>query len=65
MNVYEFKAWFEGFSEGVNGEPTLTQWNKIRNKIKYLNEPIALSNAKDPKYYGRRWADQAGATIPA
>jgi hypothetical protein len=34
VNINEFKAWFEGFSEGVTGDaPTPEQWKKIKAKV--------------------------------
>lgn len=36
MTNNEFKAWFEGFAEGINGTPTANQWTKIVDKVKLL-----------------------------
>lgn len=33
MNLGEFKAWFEGFSEGIDEKPTAAQWKKIKAKM--------------------------------
>lgn len=33
MNLSEFKAWFEGFSENLGAAPTEAQWSRIREKI--------------------------------
>lgn len=37
MTLNEFKAWFEGFSEGIDKVPTEEQWNKVVDKVKQLN----------------------------
>lgn len=33
MLVSEFKAWFDGFSDGITDAPTKEQWAKIKSKI--------------------------------
>lgn len=41
MNINEFKAWFEGFTEAVGETPTPGQWNKIKTKIEGLKSDSA------------------------
>lgn len=38
MNVTQFKSWFEGFCENIDGIVTVDQWEKVKNKIKILEE---------------------------
>lgn len=38
MTNNEFKAWFEGFSEGIDKAPTIKQWAKIKEKVKTIND---------------------------
>lgn len=33
LNLPEFKAWLEGFSEAIAGAPTPDQWAKIKAKL--------------------------------
>jgi hypothetical protein len=33
MNLSEFKAWFEGFTDGIDSNPTEKQWEKIKAKV--------------------------------
>lgn len=33
MTNNEFKAWFEGFCEGVHGAPSRYQWDKVIEKV--------------------------------
>lgn len=33
MKITEFKAWFEGFTENIEGAPTEAQFEKIRAKV--------------------------------
>jgi hypothetical protein len=39
MTFEEFKAWMDGFSEGVKGSPTKDQWEKIQDKLKEVVAP--------------------------
>lgn len=48
MRLAEFKAWFEGFSEGIEGTPNEVQWNKIKDKI----EKLETNELKVPVYRG-------------
>ena len=40
MDAKEFKAWFEGFCEGVGEAPTAEQWAKLKQKVSALAEPF-------------------------
>ncbi len=47
MTPNEFKAWFEGFSEAVDGAPTPAQWQRISEKVALLtvgwvSPPVAV-----------------------
>jgi len=42
MTPNEFKAWFDGFCEGVDGRPTKEQWEKIVLRVKDLAEHKAI-----------------------
>lgn len=33
MNLSEFKAWFEGFTENMDGEPNAKQWKRIKARV--------------------------------
>lgn len=33
MTLAEFKAWFEGYTEGMNGPPSGPQWDRIKARI--------------------------------
>ena len=33
MNLSEFKAWFEGFTEEMDGPPNAKQWKKIKSRV--------------------------------
>jgi len=38
MNLSEFKAWFEGFSENLDGPPDKKQWRRIRETIEKITK---------------------------
>lgn len=38
MNLSEFKAWFEGFTENLNGQPNQKQWARIKSKIAEIKD---------------------------
>lgn len=37
MTLSEFKAWFEGFSEGIDKAPTEKQFAKIKDKVALID----------------------------
>lgn len=37
MTQEEFKAWFDGFCEGVDKLPTEKQWERIKERVKEIN----------------------------
>ena len=43
MNLQEFKAWFEGFSENMTDTPTKVQWDKIKAKIATIEDKPPMS----------------------
>lgn len=52
MTINEFKAWLEGFSEGVQGAPTISQWNKIKARIDSLDsQPVKVTRELKPIGY--------------
>ena len=62
MNLNEFKAWFEGFAEGIGEAPTPEQWAKIKAKIAALQAaietPIIFDRSKtwqQPTTVGEPW----------
>ena len=38
MDIKEFKAWFEGFSENIAVAPSVYQWARLRQAIKALDK---------------------------
>lgn len=55
MTLQEFKAWFEGYTEGLEGAPTKAQFDRIKEKVKEITgAPITERVYID-------WYRQAGA----
>lgn len=59
MKLNEFKAWFDGFTEGMEGRPTDKQWKRIKEQVAAIDgTPISYPVYVD-RYYQpyRRWYD--------
>jgi len=42
MNLSEFKAWFEGFTENISGIPSKKQWGRIQERVgEITSEPTS------------------------
>lgn len=37
MTKDEFKAWFDGFTEGIEKTPTDKQWERIKERVKEIS----------------------------
>ena len=58
MHLSEFKAWFDGFTEDMEGPPNPKQWKKIRARVAeitndYTPTPIFIDRYVTP--YRRYW----------
>ena len=51
MTLQEFKAWFEGYTESLNGPPGEKQWKRICDRVKEINSSMAVPYAQLPPYY--------------
>ena len=55
MNLSEFRAWFEGFTEGLEGAPNAKQWKKIQKKVEEItSDPTPWPIFVDRYIYPRR-----------
>ena len=43
MNLSEFKAWFEGFTESLSGPPNAKQWKRICEKVALIKDAPATT----------------------
>ena len=56
MRLSEFKAWFDGFTETMDGAPNEKQWVRIKEKIALIsNESIACTWPVYVDRYVRPW----------
>lgn len=67
MNLQEFKAWFEGFTEDMDGPPTAEQFAKIKKKVAKIDGiatsyPIYIDRYVQPwrPYWDRYWSTWGG-----
>ncbi len=37
MTLQEFKAWFEGYTEGLEATPTKAQFDRIKERVKMID----------------------------
>ena len=51
MTLSEFKAWFEGFTEGMEGAPTADQFAKIKAKVEKIDGAVTTY----PVFVDRWW----------
>ena len=54
MTLSEFKAWFEGFTEEMDGPPTKKQWSRIRKRVLEIDD-VATSYPVFIERYYRPW----------
>lgn len=55
MNLQEFKAWFEGFTEGMDGPPGERSWARIKEKVKAIKEAPPITREVFIHDYYRPW----------
>ncbi|PJN93936.1 hypothetical protein CNY89_17465 [Amaricoccus sp. HAR-UPW-R2A-40] len=65
MTLNEFRAWFDGFSEALDGAPTAEQWAKVRAKLAETKDPIAgmFPNAQRGHISGAILGQQVGVNL--
>lgn len=58
MTLSEFKAWFEGFSEIMEGPPNEKQWDRIKARVAEINGATVTERVFVDRYiepYRRYW----------
>lgn len=71
MTLSEFRAWFEGYTEGLEGAPTAAQFARIKEKVAQISgtpitERVYVDRYVNPwrPYWDRYWAaGDIGSTI--
>lgn len=57
MTLAEFKAWFEGFTEDMDGAPSKKQWERIKARVSEI-DGVAVTRTVFVDHYipaGRRY----------
>lgn len=70
MNLAEFKAWFDGYTEDMKDAPTKKQWERIKARVAEIDgRPITQTVYVDryvrqywPAYYGTIYGGAIGAS---
>lgn len=55
MTLDEFKAWFEGFTENVDGQPTKKQWERIKARVGEIDGQVTPYPVYIERYYKPWW----------
>ena len=55
MTPSEFKAWFDGFTEAMQGLPNEDQWKKIRKRVSEIDGTPITERIYIDHWPGRYW----------
>lgn len=66
MKLNEFKAWFDGFTEGMEGPPSAKQWKRIKEQVAAIDGtpisyPVYVDRYLRHPWYDRTWGLSADA----
>jgi len=68
MTLSEFKAWFTGYTENMDGPPSSKQWKRIKKIVKDI-DGVAISYPVYIERYGPSrywcWGTNTGDFVPA
>lgn len=53
MTLAEFKAWFEGFTEDMDGPPDAKQWKRIKARVKDIDGTAITRHVYVDHYWPR------------
>lgn len=56
MTPSEFKAWFDGFTEEMKGQPTKAQWARIKERVAQIDGKTVTEYRYYHDYFPRYWA---------
>lgn len=68
MTQAEFKAWFDGFTEGFDGKaPTAKQWDRIKKRVKEIDGSMTTQQIFVDRYWPpyRHWSYPSFTTLCA
>jgi len=52
MTPSEFKAWFDGFTEALEGVPSEKQWERIKARVAEIDGKPPAGFTKDRRAFG-------------
>lgn len=55
MTLAEFKAWFEGFTESMEGAPDDKQWERIKARVKDIDGVAVTKTVFVDRYVPTPW----------
>lgn len=55
MTPAEFKAWFDGFTEALDGIPSEAQWKRIKERVAAIDGHAVTQQVFVDRYWPRRW----------
>ncbi|HRH13447.1 MAG TPA: hypothetical protein PK225_03755 [Azonexus sp.] len=64
MTIGEFRAWLDGFKEGINEAPTPDQWAKVLEKFGQVYEPLPQLPFGRPNIIGPYWSPSIPPNVP-
>ena len=66
MTLSEFKAWFEGFTETMDGPPNSKQWARIQKRIAEIDGEPVPQRVIERHYhdYHRWWPSRTAPSRP-
>ncbi len=54
MTLSEFKAWFGGYTEDMDGPPSAKQWKRIKSRVKDIDGEKVTYPVFIDRYWARR-----------
>ena len=55
MTLAEFKAWFEGYAENIEGAPSAKQWKLIKARVKEIDGEKITERMFIDRYWPTTW----------
>ena len=68
MHLQEFKAWFEGYTEEMDGPPNAKQWKKVKKRVDEITPDWTPRTVFIDRYVPRpylTWFQTTGAPNPS
>ena len=63
MQVSEFKAWFEGFTESIEGLPNKKQWERVKEKVALVDGKSIVYREYVDRWYSRPYYGSSWTTL--